>query len=394
MFRKTIKSMAALLAAAAMSVATCAPAWAVTGGSAAFDKYLVLEKQANVPNATFNFTIAAGQAIPASVGADDANTSPQVLAGVQPTAVTITPATFSPADQTKTAVATGDVLTLGADEKYADKTVTVSFANVDFPAPGIYRYLITESATSIPGVTNDATTTRTMDVYVTSDAAGALSVSGYVLHDGTDIAKAAGASGGADSYGNKPSGFTNRYATSDLTIAKNVDGAMASRAKYFKLDLSITDAAVGTKYTVDLSNAEATTSAGTNPAEITVQTGGTATASFYLKHGQSVKVQGVTANTVYTVAEDLDANEGYRPYYKLDSGTTQGTKTQGSSCQPAGDHTIGADDDVVTFTNERNVTVPTDASTGIFVTAGVGVAALAALVAFFASKKKKEEKQA
>ena len=65
--------------------------------------------------------------------------------------------------------------------RYARTNVTVDFSGVSFSEPGVYHYVIIEAADATGTVTNDATTTHYMDVYV-SDEDGTLGVLGYVLH--------------------------------------------------------------------------------------------------------------------------------------------------------------------------------------------------------------------
>ena len=55
----------------------------------------------------------------------------------------------------------------------------------------------------------------------------------------------------------KDKGFTNEYATQDLTFSKTVTGNQGSREKYFQFTVKISNAVAGTKYDVDLTNAVA-----------------------------------------------------------------------------------------------------------------------------------------
>ena len=148
----------------------------VSGGVVKFDKYLVMVQEANVPNQTFAFTIA-----PAASGLADANGKLVVQSG-SASAVTGSPtiaagqAAFSTGDTTYTTVQphvdTGtqqatqpkDNVTLGADQKYARKQVAVDFSSVKFSEPGVYRWVVTETATQKLGINNDTDATRNLDV--------------------------------------------------------------------------------------------------------------------------------------------------------------------------------------------------------------------------------------
>ena len=291
-----------------------------------FDKYLVMDQQANVPNASFTYAVTAGSAksydvegkkfeVLAGVDADRVT-----MAGVDTTAVNTIQ--YTPNDTT---LQDGNTLVKNYDnttEKYAKKTATLDFSDCRFTEPGIYRYVLTESGTN-QAVTNDADATRIIDVYVydnSDDNGKKLSIQGYVLHSNTDDApdiSMGDSNGSGGSYtATKSQGFTNEYDTSDLTFRKEVSGNQASHDKYFKFTVTITEAEPGTVYDVDITGADATSgtnaatiaaNAGkTNPQELTVGEDGTVTQDFYLQHGQEIKIQGIAKNTEYNVTENSE----------------------------------------------------------------------------------------
>ena len=293
-----------------------------------FDKYLVMDSEANVPNATFSYSVSAGSA------------SDGILAGVDADSVTLTGTSSN-----TIAFTTGDTTYTGdnsaikdydsATEKYAKKTAILDFSGCTFTEAGTYRYVITETGSN-QGVTNDASTTRIVDVYVNNDGepveeghvicggcgvdfgAGeaatevwadhamedffdncenytvksvtvySTSISGFVLYDGST----------------KSSGFTNAYDTSNLTVRKEVSGNQASFNAYFPVTVNITNAVAGTVYDVDLSGASASADGNTNPAQLTVGSNGTISQTFYLKHGQEITINGIAKNSKYSVTED------------------------------------------------------------------------------------------
>lgn len=153
-----------------------------------FKKFLIVDDGDNVPNVTFQFTIAP---------ADDdqvynLTTTPktmQILKGVgTPTISSSGEVTFADEDTSSlTADTTGhtDVtrqasdretglteetgVELEAGEKFAVKELTVDFTSVVFPEPGIYRYVITEAANDAheaAGIMHDNDVDRVLDVYV------------------------------------------------------------------------------------------------------------------------------------------------------------------------------------------------------------------------------------
>lgn len=290
-----------------------------------FDKYLVMDQQANVPNVSFTYGVTAG----AAKAYDVAGKKVQILAGVDADKVIMAGAGTGAAANT-IKYAPGDAVAQDANalvknydsatEKYAKKTATLDFSACNFTEPGIYRYIITESGTN-QAVTNDEDATRVVDVYVNdaSDADGKkLTIAGYVLHSSESDITAGDSflgSDGTDPDG-KSQGFTNEYDTSDLTFKKEVSGNQASHDKYFEFTVTITNAVPGTVYNVNLSNADTTSKSNaatitenagkTNPNELTVGTDGTVTQKFYLQHGQEITIQGIAKDSKYSVTENAE----------------------------------------------------------------------------------------
>ena len=291
-----------------------------------FDKYLVMDNEANVPNATFTFAVSAG------VAADG------VMAGVDANKVVVTGTSgnqvvFSTDDATKT-----DANSLIKDfdattEKYVQKSVSLDFSACVFAEPGVYRYVVTESGTN-QAVTNDASATRIVDVYVNNDGNGGTKIAGYVLY--TD----------AESMDEtKSQGFTNDYDTSNVTIRNEVTGNQASMSKYFAFTVEITDAVAGTIYDVDLSNASADADGNNNPTQLTVGEDGTVSQVFYLKHGEEIVVNGIAKNSKYSVTENADG-------YKATAAGVDGYTGAVSG-------TIESADVKTSYLNEKTGTIPT-----------------------------------
>ena len=163
------------------------------GGSktTTFDKYLVMREGTEVPNASFQFTIAPGAAQSYDLTAGKL----EVLAGVD--TPTITWDHSGAQADGKLEIKQGDATILLANkgasdyvknlddgEQYAKHTATVDFSSVTFDEPGIYRYIVTEAGTN-QAIINDEDLNRVLDVYVidASDANGKkLEISNYILH--------------------------------------------------------------------------------------------------------------------------------------------------------------------------------------------------------------------
>lgn len=378
------------LLALPVSAANVAP---TTNLQRTFNKYLVMDANANVPNVEFEFEITAGSAADATTGS-----SRSIYAGDDALRVEGFPVlkvnntatakvNFAAGDITYNSVQDGDILELGDEEKYAKKTVTVDFTDVDFNAPGIYRYIITEKAgVTQQGISNDKTNTRTLDVFVEYENAdqGTLKVSNYILYPGTktDTSNV--------EQNAKDDGFTNTYTTYDLTLTKTVTGNQGDRDKYFVFTIEITGAVEGTVYTVDLSGADE------NPTVDGVQqvnsdtltaTTGSVTATYYLKSGQSIVIQGLTKDTKYTIEEKSYSTDGYTTSNTVKVGEGQAA----ASIEPltTGEKTMGTGDNIVTFTNHKEGAVPT----GILLETApyliLGAVVVAGLVVLFATRRRR-----
>lgn len=383
-----------------------------------FDKFLVMDKQANVPNATFTYTVTAGNAKAYSV----ADKKFQVLAGVDADKITMAGVggTAEAAAAANTIVFRQGDGSDGAHEgkdqyvkdldttkqKYAMKTATLDFSAVQFTEPGVYRYIITEDGTN-QGITNDADLTRVLDVYVNDASADVdgtftkkLTIAGYVLHSNVDDEPDVSAGenfGSTGAYTDKKSqGFTNSYDTSDLTLRKQVTGNQASRDKYFEFTLNIAAAQPNTKYDVVIDDADATSKANaatidanagqTNVTSITTDGAGKATQKFYLQHGQQITIQGLAKDTTYTVTENT---EDYKSTANTKDTPVVDTKAD-TEAAPV-DGTIVSTDLTTGFLNTRDGVIPTGVIMAVAPFAVVTILGGAGVVTMVMKKNKKED---
>lgn len=347
----------------ALTLTLTVPAFAETavkGTSVDFETYVVLDKNANVPNMTVTYTIKAGKAQSAT------GSTPAVKAGLtgaqlkadNGTKGTSTTVTFAPSDAT---VASGK-------NKKATHSVTVDLSGVTFKTPGIYRYEIAQTGGGDGVAADTTTTTRYLDVYVTTNGT-ALSVDSYVMHlDNTILS--------SGSYKTKQSGFG--YSTKDLTISKTVSGNMGNRSEYFFITLKLGGAVKGTVYDVDVSKAPNEL----NAKKIYIGNDGTAEITFFVKDGESVTIRGLTADTMYEISED---NGDYIATYSLNEAEfVEGNAVPSTK--------IGQKNNTVVFNNDKNVNAPTGVKTNVIVYAvALGVVVLAGVAAVVVKKAKENE---
>ena len=355
----------------------------VAGGTIYIENYLKMDGNANVPNATFSFSIAPGTAQNASTVSNVGYS--QVFAG--PTG-TNAPAvgqsvfaqgqtTYSDAtaiENTGTQTETGktDPVTLSNGEKYARSKFSVNLTGVTFNEPGVYRYIVTESSsvTGGNGITVDTDASRVLDVYVgaSGNDGKTLTVEGYVLHNSTDDALVPVAYA-ANNPTTKTNGFINSYTSYDLTLSKTVSGNQASRDEYFQFTVTFDGGVAGTVYNVVLDNADATTATTgnnstqhTNSNAITLDSNGEATVSYWLQGGQSIIIRGLAQGTTYSIQEDntLMDNEGYTTTGSVTgTGTFTAASRIATSAPASGTDTGIQANTTVAFTNARQGTIPT-----------------------------------
>lgn len=375
-FRKNTAAAAMTLFVTAGTLLSATPVLAanqytpVAGTSTSFDKYLVMDQEAEVPNVAFSYSIVPGSAKTYDLGGKKF----EILAGVgQPTikgvgtsaANTIAFSNGDGSDQASAHAESDLVKNLDTStSKYAKKTAVIDFSSCTFTEPGVYRYVLTEAGEN-QAVTNDEDLTRVVDVYVIDDN-GSLKVQSYVLHANESDLIMGGNNGTEDIEASemKPQGFTNVYDTSNLTLRKEVEGNQASHDKYFAFTLKIQDAVPGTVYAVDLTGADAVSGTNdatisenegkTNPASLTVGTDGSLEQTFYLQHGQQVTVQGIAKDTQYTVTENAEdykaaANTAEAPVVTICQGT--------ESADTAG--VIESQDLTTGYLNTRQGIIPT-----------------------------------
>ena len=386
-----------------------------------FSKYFVMDTGDNVPNATFSFTVAPGQAVSADTSD---NAVMQVLPGIG--TPTIQDVVFSQADTTSTSAPTGgdllrtnddrvtggaasdDAVHFGSGEKFATKTATIDFTGITFDEPGIYRYIITETADAdhaAAGILHDTDQDRVLDVYVTDDGTGTLQVSSCVMHKNVsdpvinNTMGSADVAAAGDALADKTDGFTNEYTSKDLVFKKEVTGNQASRDKYFEFTVTATNVNDNDVYEVSLADdqdenttdgsADATSGTNsatrasnqgkTNPTSVTgaqLKTG----VKFYLQHGQSIAIRGLAPNAGYSVVED---KEDYKQEASAVTGFTDATS--GTIGTVAGN----AKAVKTSWKNQREGIIPT----GVLLPLIPGALALAGAGAGLVANRRKSEEE-
>lgn len=271
---------------------------------ATFTKNITKEENTYAPATVFHFTIEPGTAVDATGDAEAIYAGPVGGAVLADGTITSSP---SAGDIGKTTVTAGT----------ADITLDIT----KFSRPGIYRYVVKETAGEYDGVTY-TTEEKNFDVYVTNGADGKLEIASYAF-----VSK--------DDNKVKDDGvFINDYCkTNDVTIKKEVIGNQGDKKKDFRFTIKV-NGTEGEQYYVVFSD-------GRTPVTLTTGVAQTIT----LKHDQSAKIYGLSGNDTYTVTEDDYSSDGYTT-------TIGGTETNTDSGNIS-------EDKLVTVVNDKDTITPT-----------------------------------
>ena len=398
--------LAAALAACVMVVSQLAvPNVAAAGDtidSVQIKKYLVIKKNVTAPTVSFTYTLASGTAIPATDTTHEIKAGPDgaVFASTGGTSMTVvfapddalTPESSAPSGST-IQFATADT----SDEAYVEKDITVDLSGVTFPAAGIYRYIITEQTPEATGITYDSVNKRYIDVFVHKYDQG--EDDKYVAY--TAIVKlndgAPDTEGKADAA-TKSTGFTNRYATDNLSFSKEVTGNQSSFNQYFKFTVKLTGSlstvsgdthvklggvfdakpaeSMATVYDGDVM-ARANSIETFDDEEESIYTKRSYVTlsqliegkDFYLKGGQSISLTGLPTGMGYVVTE---VEEDYTPSVEV-TGDENCSKNENSVTDSALTQNTN-----LAFINERSGIIP---ATGVAAAFALPVAVLLAGIA-------------
>lgn len=374
--RKNLGRVASTIVATALlaSVATV-PAFAATPTGTGTLNTMTFDKTISVTNTTFapgvEFTYAiSGVADKAPVN------GVTIKGGVHPESVKINGTTETADD--KAVFTAGETVTGGQ----ITKQVSLDFSAVDFPAPGIYRYKVTETfaaANENPDIVNGTNLDRYIDVTVENEMqdgkpTGNLVITGYkmlasdaqLVYD--EDSKSYSYSGiDADA---KQEGYEDAtYTTYNLTLDKVVAGTMGDKGKEFDFTVTFTNGDKGEKFTY----------AG---SEYTFgEDGSVSITGIKLADAtNAVTITGIPSDVMYTVVENVNKSEGYETTATVNEEDVDVTSADASQTVAAQDKS--QDTDAVVVTNTRNAVSPTGIAMNIAPYALLVVVAVAGCFVF------------
>lgn len=301
MKRRMNKRMATAALAGAMVLSMNGMAWAEpeTGTTTEvkefnFTKEVTTDGNTYAPNTVFEFTISNGAEGNIT---DSTNKTKVVYPGVTGGLSfknDTNSITFTPGD-TVAASYTG--------------TGTITVDDTKFTKPGIYHYVLKETAGTYDGITYDSIEKH---IYV------------YVANNGTDlIVEAVTVADGKDGeIGTEAKSdtlkFTNVYGDGtpddkihDFKVKKTVSGNQGEKERAFSFKITITPSTVGEKYKAVIDEGKYSESQIVIQDENLEDDSTNATATFSLKHDQTLHIYGLSENDEYTVIENDANTDGY-----------------------------------------------------------------------------------
>lgn len=317
MNKKLSRIFAAILAmvlcvAMAIPVLADEPTAETGKGKITITTTLTMKENAAVPAANFTFTLSA------ATGTKKAPDYNGDMTGLETTYT----ASFTGSEDASVA----------GGKKTVSTTFEIDFTTVTFENPGVYHYVLTETEPSSPySISEGSNKEQYIDVYVViDDKTGELSIQTVMLYASAEDAE-------KDA---KSEGFANDYNTIDLTLSKTVAGNQGNRNEYFEFEIELTNVAIDGTYVITGGTY------GEGSAASIVVTDHTGKATVFLKHGESVKIEGLPEGTSYTITE-----KGAEDYDTTVNGTdTEDKKASGENLEA---------DAAVAYTNTRGGTIPT-----------------------------------
>ncbi|MBR1385074.1 MAG: hypothetical protein IJ555_14900 [Ruminococcus sp.] len=346
-----------------------------------FEKYLIMNIDATTPNISFDYKIEPVAAAPEGISAGLGGAK---FEGDDDTATV----TFATTDETVLDDNVDKNKTISIDnetnnERIAIKALTVDLSDVAFTEPGTYRYQITETTANGTPVVYDTNNVKYLDVIVVNANVldpNELKIETVILHNSNtaSIAKE-----------DKVTGFNNKYITHDLSLDKKITGNQASKSKYFKFTVKLSNPSGFTPNSNDSFRITGNHDPSVTIGENTYQNAATVTYSqlktgldFYLKGGQSLEINGLPDGVGYEITED---NEDYEPTITV-SGDDEDVTANDEAAKVS--DTALKSSTTVTFTNLKKGDIPTGVILAVAVPAALSLVGFIGMVTILIKRRK------
>ncbi len=342
-----LKQIAAMTAAMVMTVSAGSMAFAApmgtNGTTDAAGNSVTLKKAITVINhddykyePTINYTYTISDGAQSGQVTDDEGRNAKYKAGL---------VSYVAGGASKAAEFSSDKAVSG---DISEKDVTFSFDESKFPSAGVYRFKVTETTSVAPAeigiarpVNYDAE--KFLDVFVKNENQG-LSIYGYALvDDETDAVT----SKSAKSQGWNAGDDLEQYETFNITVTKNITGALADMTAQFPFKVSLNGKMDAANIAIDGSGADLALANGT--------------ASGLLGNGKTMIIKGLPKTVSFAVTEDNPTIDTYKTTATVSGveGTTNADKAKlaGSATDfsvVTGGH-VNAANDAIQITVENNL---------------------------------------
>lgn len=417
--KKTMKRISVFLLVALVMAMSVVPSLAansytgISGGTVTIPEKLYLEKDDTVvPTVTYTLAFDSSQTAPLKENGTDTWGNTAYAYGTSGPTVTTNTVSFD---------SSSAVLTDGSGDwsRYVTGNFVLSFADVTFKEPGVFRFNLVKSSSGADAddTSNNRATGGYILCYVTEKNDGTLSLNTvtYINSNSTETISKIDSTTNAETVLGKD--YLDQYPAinKNLTVSKRVTGDQGSKTQYFKFTIDLSGGVAGAKYkvsgTYDATTAiteynatayenngstllKATAGDGTNGfAEgeyfITLDESGAYSGAIWMQHGQRVTIEGLAKNMTYTVDEVDETATGY-----TETHTNSDVMADPSDASADETGTIGDDNVIVAYTNNKSGTTPT----GIVLQYGAPIAGILLVGGLFIvlmmTKRRKEQEAA
>ncbi|HEL2303567.1 TPA: QVPTGV class sortase B protein-sorting domain-containing protein [Streptococcus suis] len=241
--------------------------------------------------------------------------------------------------------------------KTKDKTTDFDFSGVNYPKPGVYRYLVTETSGNTPGVTY-STKKYVVDVYVLSE--GDTIKSKYIVsrQEGGEA--------------KEPIKFDNALKTTSLTVKKSVTGNAGDKNKEFGFTITLKaddHYKNGSKIFAKVNDKTGTST----DKELSMGAN-----QFTLKDGESLSIDKLPIGITYKVEENKLED------YKVSAELTENNQAKTYNfTEQISDETP----DTIVVTNNKNINTPTGVAMAIAPYAVMTLVGIGGVLYFVKNKK-------
>ncbi|HEM5145037.1 TPA: QVPTGV class sortase B protein-sorting domain-containing protein [Streptococcus suis] len=242
-----------------------------------------------------------------------------------------------------------------------DKTTDFDFSGVNYPKPGVYRYLVTETSGNTPGVTY-SNKKYVVDVYVLSE--------GDTIKPKYIISRQEG------SEAKEPIKFDNALKTTALTVTKKVTGNAGDKNKEFEFKLTLTANELYKSGSIEAKINKKGDLVDSKQFSIGENT-------FKLKDGERLDIAKLPIGVTYKVEEI--GSEDYQKTATIDKDTNDGVDKQ--EAYAFAEQTSDATSDAIVVTNNKNINTPTGVAMAIAPYAVMTLVGIGGVLYFVKNKK-------